>query len=129
MPMALWGLAYAWGPNINNLPIESHQIAQAQLAAKLARTLAKKTNDLERRLADAILTRYATPVPEDREPLNRSYADQMRELHQQFPDNPLVTAAFAESLMILRPWKHWTPDGKPAAENAGNCSCLGEWIG
>ena len=36
MPMALWGMAYAWGPNINNMEIVPQQIAQAALAVQLA---------------------------------------------------------------------------------------------
>src|SRR5687767_7063685 len=29
LAMAYWGLGYAWGPNINNMEILPHQIAQA----------------------------------------------------------------------------------------------------
>ncbi len=36
MPMALWGMAYAMGPNINNMETEAHQIAQAGFALDLA---------------------------------------------------------------------------------------------
>lgn len=35
MAMAYWGMAYAMGPNINNMEIEAHQIAKADLAVRL----------------------------------------------------------------------------------------------
>ena len=99
MPMALWGIAYAWGPNINNMEIEPHQIAQAQLAIRLARLHARRATELEHDLIDATASRYATPVPEDRGPLNRAYSEAMRRLRQKHKDSPLAVALFAESLM------------------------------
>jgi tetratricopeptide (TPR) repeat protein len=116
MAMALWGMAYAWGPNINNTEIVPHQIAQASLAVHLAQLHAARATPLERDLIDALATRYATPVPEDRIPLNEAYANAMRKLYERYPDDPLVATLFAESLMVLRPWKHWSPNGEPAPE-------------
>ncbi len=116
MPMALWGLAYAMGPNINLTEVEPHVIAQAQLSARLAKNLEQTASEWERDLIDALLVRYAVPVPETLEDLNQAYANAMRAVQQRHADNPTVTALFAESLMMLRPWNHWAPDGKPAAE-------------
>ncbi len=116
LAMALWGLAYAWGPNINNLEIEPHQIAQASLATRLAKLHSQQATKLERDLIAALATRYQTPVPEDRGPLNKAYADAMRKVFKEHPESPLAAALFAESLMILRPWKHWSPEGEPAPE-------------
>jgi tetratricopeptide (TPR) repeat protein len=116
MAMALWGLAYAWGPNINNMEIAPHQIAQAELASQLANLHSDEASDLERELISALAKRYAVPVPDDRDPLNRAYADAMRDVHRRHADSPMVAALFAEALMNLQPWKHWSPDGKPAAE-------------
>ena len=113
MPMAYWGLAYAWGPNINNMEIVPHQIAQAELAIRMAKLHAAHGSELERALIDALAQRYAVPVPEDREPLNRAYSDAMRQLHREHHEDPDVAALFAESLMNLQPWKHWTPEGQP----------------
>lgn len=117
MAMALWGMAYAWGPNINNREIVPHQIAQAAVAVHLAELLAteERTTTLERDLIAALAERYAAPAPEDREPLNRAYAEAMRKVHADHPDSPLAAGLFAESLMNLEPWKQWTPDGNPGA--------------
>ncbi len=114
MAMAYWGIAYAWGPNINNMEIEPAQIAKADFAIHLAKLHARDCTDLERKLIDALATRYATPVPEDRDPLNRGYADFLRKVYGQHGDDPLVVTLYAESLMNLQPWIHWSPDGKPA---------------
>ena len=37
MAMAYWGLAYAWGPNFNNMEIEASQLAKADFAIQLAK--------------------------------------------------------------------------------------------
>ena len=125
MPMAYWGLAYAMGPNINNLEIESHQIAQASFALQLAKLHSKRCSDLERGLIAALAKRYPTPVPavDKRNPANTAYADEMRELHSKQKNDSLVAALHAEALMILRPWNHWTKDGQPCCGDTGNCRC------
>ncbi|WP_321309270.1 hypothetical protein [Marinifilum fragile] len=128
MPMALWGIAYAWGPNINNLEIEAHQIAQAAHCLHLANLHAKNASPIEKDLIATLALRYATPVPDDRYPLNKAYADAMRELHKKYPEDVLVTALFAESLMNLRPWNHWIPDGTPAEETPEIVAVLEEGL-
>ena len=116
LAMGYWGLAYAWGPNINNMEIVPHQMAQAQFALRLAELHAdssRRTTPFERDLIAATRKRHATPVPEDRRPLNQAYVDDLRKLHQRYPDSPLGTALFAEALMNLQPWKHYAADGTP----------------
>ncbi len=53
------------------------------------------------------------PAPADRKPLNEAYAKAMREIWQANQTNPDVGALFAESMMNLRPWDLWTPNGMP----------------
>lgn len=126
MSMAYWGLAYAMGPNINNLEIDSHQLAQAQFALELANLHSEQCTERERRLISALAKRCETPAPpvEERGPLNRSYSDAMRELYTAHPDDSLVVALHAEALMILRPWGHWTKDGNAAKETPEILSVL-----
>lgn len=113
MPMALWGIAYAWGPNLNNMLIEPSQITKAEQTLHLAGLQAKASSEIERDLIEALATRYATPMPENRDPLNEAYANAMRKVYEKHSGDPMVTTLFAESLMNLQPWRHWTPDGKP----------------
>ncbi len=128
MPMALWGMAYAWGPNINLREVEPHQIAQARLSAELAKNLEDQASEWERDLIDALLVRYAVPAPESLEDLNRAYADAMRQVHKRHPNNATVTALLAESLMMLRPWNQWSPDGTAAPETPEIVSLLEEGL-
>jgi tetratricopeptide (TPR) repeat protein len=114
LAMAYWGLGYAWGPNINNMEIVPHQIAQADLAVRLAKLHAAGATELERGLIEALSARYAVPVPEDRAPLNQAYAEAMRKVYTQHKEDPTVAALFAESLMDLEPWQHWSPSGEPS---------------
>ncbi len=112
MPMALWGIAYALGPNFNNMLIEPEQIAKAEQYAQRAKMESRNGAAVEKALIDALATRYVTPVPENRDPLNAAYAEAMRKVYLQHSEDPLVATLFAESLMNLQPWLHWSPDGK-----------------
>lgn len=118
MPMAYWGMAYAWGPNINNMEITAEQMVKAEMAVSLAQLLAPRGNELERRLIDALAKRYTSPAPEDREPLNTAYAEALQQIYTDRHDDPLVALLFAESLMNLQPWKHWTKEGVAAQHTA-----------
>jgi tetratricopeptide (TPR) repeat protein len=114
LAMAYWGVGYASGPNINNMEIAAEEIAKARYALHLAQLHARHASPLERELIQATAKRYATPVPEDRDPLNQAYAEAMREVHRRHDDSPLVAALCAEALMNLQPWLHWSPAGEPA---------------
>lgn len=88
----------------------------AELAWKeirLAQKHSSGASPVERALIDALAKRYASPQPEDRTPLDRAYADAMREVWKKFPKDPDVGAFFAEAMMDLRPWDQWTPEGQP----------------
>ncbi|MEO8440351.1 MAG: hypothetical protein ABI540_09030 [Spartobacteria bacterium] len=111
--MAHWGIALASGPHIN-LPIVPSPAAKlAWKELQLAQENAEDASPLERELIEALSHRYANPQPEDRAPLDLSYADAMREVWQKYPNDPEVGVLFAEAMMDLRPWNQWTPEGEP----------------
>lgn len=114
--MAWWGKANALGPNYNNpqMTPEAWRDACAALAAAEAR--AGHCTPVERALIAAQRARFPSPEPAPRGPLDQAYADAMRAVHGAHPDDADVAALTAEALMQLNPWKLWTPDGKPAAE-------------
>ena len=115
--MAWWGIAYAYGPHINNPAMDEDACRQAFDAASKAQALAPgHTTEVERALIDAVVLRYAWPPPADRVPLERAYADAMRGVSARFPHDADVGALFAEALMDLRPWDLWTPEGEPRPE-------------
>src|SRR6266496_2985829 len=115
IPNAQWrtgGVALACGPHINFslVPPPAAELAWKELA--LAKEHAANASPVERALIDALSKRYANPQPEDRTPLDRAYADAMREVWKRFPSDVDVGAFFAEALMDLRPWDQWTPKGE-----------------
>ncbi len=111
--MADWGIAYAWGPHINNPEMSAEANEKAHAALTSALTKLDHATPLERQLVEALRHRYAMPAPADRKPLNEAYAKAMREIWQANRTNPDVGALFAESMLNLRPWDLWTADGKP----------------
>lgn len=109
--MAHWGIALSLGPNYN-LAADAEQSKAAHAAVQQAKKLSGGAKPHEVAFIDALLLRYAETPPDDRTPLDRAYADAMRKVAAQHPDNLDVQVLFAESLMDLRPWKLWTKDGK-----------------
>lgn len=108
--MCYWGIALAYGPNIN-APMD----AAAGIAAYAAvqKALEREANAREKALIQALATRYAVPPPTDRTALDAAYAQAMREVVREYPEDQEAATLFAESLMDLSPWQYWSQDGKP----------------
>jgi tetratricopeptide (TPR) repeat protein len=111
-PMPWWGVAVAYGPHINFPIVPPDKALAAWEALGKARERAALGSEVEQALIEAVGKRYANPQPEDRKPLDEAYAAAMRDLTARFPQDDDVAALFAESMMDLRPWDLWTPDGK-----------------
>ncbi len=111
--MAWWGSAYARGLHINNPLMTEEQSRLAREAADQALAALDNESPVERALVQAVNARYAWPAPDDRLPLDQAYADAMRRVWYQFPDDADVGALYAESLMNLQPWDLWTAAGEP----------------
>jgi tetratricopeptide (TPR) repeat protein len=111
--MAHWGIALASGPHINFalVPPAAAEVAWKEIG--LAKENEKNASPVERALINALSKRCANPQPEDRSPLDRAYADAMREVWKEFPNDPDAGVLFAEAMMNLRPWDQWTPEGQP----------------
>lgn len=111
--MCVWGQALVLGPNIN-LPMDPAQAKNATTLAARAASLAAAARPVDRALIQALQVRYADPVPEDRRPLDRAYADAMARVVEQFPEDDDAATLYAEALMDLSPWAYWEKDGAPA---------------
>jgi len=111
--LAHWGIAVANGPHINFPLVPPPQAEAAWKHLTLARQHAGRATAVERDLIEALGARYASPQPEDRRPLDEAYVEAMRTLWWKYPKDADVGAFFAESLMNLRPWDQWTPEGVP----------------
>jgi tetratricopeptide (TPR) repeat protein len=111
--MAWWGIALANGPHINNPIVPDERSSKAVKALEQANAHAAGSSPVERELITALAPRYTDPQPEDRKSLDEAYAAAMRELYHAHPSDADIGALFAESLMDLRPWDLWTPEGQP----------------
>jgi tetratricopeptide (TPR) repeat protein len=113
--MAHWGIAFAYGANIN-MPMPDEAVPKAYAALKKAIELAPKATPKEQAYIRALEKRYAETPPKDRAPLERAFADAMREVARSYPDDLDAAVLFAESLMNTMPWNYWAKDGKPRPE-------------
>jgi tetratricopeptide (TPR) repeat protein len=107
--MCWWGVAYAYGPNIN-MPMDSAGNAQAGEAVKKAKALLAHASPAERAMILAVEKRYgaqAGPAGDS------AYARAMRDVAKQFPRDQDAQVIAADAAMMLRPWNYWTKDGKP----------------
>lgn len=110
--MCFWGIAFALGPNIN-APITEEAAKEAWQAIEQARKAAGGASDAERAYIDALARRYAADPAAERAPLDRAYADAMRDVVKRFPDDLDAATLFAQSLMDTAPWNYWEQDGSP----------------
>ncbi len=116
LAMALWGEALALGPNIN-ASMDPANEPKALEAIQKASALKAKASPREQALIDALKSRYNGRA-EDRVANDRAYADAMRKVHLQFPDDQDIAMLYVESVMDLRPWGYWTRDGVPYERTA-----------
>lgn len=111
--MAWWGQAISAGPNINNPAMDSSAAVAAWEALQKAKGVAVYASPVEQDLIFALAARYTWPPPEDRKNLDIEYANAMRRVWENYPDDADVGALFADAMMNLRPWDLWTPAGAP----------------
>jgi tetratricopeptide (TPR) repeat protein len=109
--MAYWGVAYVLGPNIN-APMDDSLAPRAYEMAQKALSLADKVSEKENRLIKALALRYGPQPVQDRSLLDKAYAEAMKKVYIDFPNDPDIGVLAAEALMDLHPWDYWTSDGK-----------------
>jgi hypothetical protein len=111
MAMAYWGIAVVSGPNYK-LPRDPARGKEAHDAVARARALKPGASPKERALIDAVAERYgadgASSIASD-----QAYANAMRRVAHEYPDDFDVQTLFAESLMDLHGSGLWNLDGKP----------------
>lgn len=120
--MCWWGVAFVLGPNLN-APMGPASAAAAWEAAQKAQALASKATPREQAYIAAVAQRYAKQryakePPVDRTPLDTAFANAMRDVARQYPDDLDASALFAEALMDLTPWNYYDKGGKPLRPEA-----------
>jgi len=110
--MAYWGLALAYGPNLNDVnPKDRERLAlDAILQAQKRKA---RISQVEKDMIDALATRYNGKAYEVRDSLNQVYAGAMGNIAQRYPEDPEVQILYADAVMNTMPWDYWLPDGKP----------------
>lgn len=120
---ALWGLAYAIGPNYNKpwefFDAEERQATLERAHQAIADALALKgsLSAVENDLIEALAARYPDdPTIEDYGPWNDAFSESMRGVYANHPNDLDVVTIFAEALMNRTPWLLWDlKSGGPAA--------------
>ncbi len=112
-----WGQALVLGPNIN-APMDASAVPEAYNLVQQAIARSGSISGREQALISALSHRYQQQTVDDRTLLDESYANAMREVYQRFPNDALIAALFAESMMDVHPWDYWTKQGdaKPWTE-------------
>ncbi len=123
--MAHWGIAYAIGPNYNK-PWEFFEpdekvatLDRSRQAIEAAMALRASSTPVEAALIEAISQHFPSdPEIEDYAPWNDAFADSMRAVYSDHPDDLDVSSVFAESLMNRTPWQLWDLKKGVPAEGA-----------
>ena len=118
--MCYWGAGEALGPNYN-MPAMPDRWTVLWHAVQSAQKDAASATPVEQALIAALAKRYGGPEPlppEKMQPFNEAYANAMRDVAQQFPDDDDVQVFYAEALMTANPWKLWSVDGKESPGTA-----------
>ena len=115
--MAYWGLALAFGPNLNDWnPTDRERIALE--AIQKAQSKKERISQVEKDFIDALATRYDGKAYENRDSLNRAYASAMVNLSGRYPNDAEVQTLCADAIMNTMPWDYWLKDGMPKPETA-----------
>jgi len=111
LAIAYWGQGLVLGPNINAV-MEPNEEPHAYEMVQKAKSLAGKASAREKALINALEKRYSGSA-DHRIANDAAYAEAMRAVHQQFPNDLDIAMLYVESMMDLRPWGYWMPDGRP----------------
>lgn len=124
--MALWGIAYAAGPNYNKpwnfFDPQDRRASVMKVNDVLvqARKLSNQATPVEQALIQAVGARFpsVTDRADDLSPFDCAYANAMRHVYQKFSNDMDVAALFAEALMCITPHGLWNLDcGKPTGNH------------
>ncbi len=114
-----WGIAYAYGPHVNSGMDSASGVSAYEAAQKALSLSGNARRPWERAYIRAVAARYGpVPTAANRASFDSAYARAMERVARSYPRDHDAAALYAESLMDLRPWNYWTPEGKPYAGTA-----------
>lgn len=110
--MAYWGLALAFGPNLNDWnPKDRERIALESI--EKAKANKSRISQVEKDFIDALAARYNGKAYGVRDSLNTAYAESMARIARQYPEDAEIQTLYADALMNTMPWDYWEKDGTP----------------
>jgi tetratricopeptide (TPR) repeat protein len=110
--MAYWGLALAYGPNLNDInPKEREKLAFD--AIRKAQASKEKLSPVEKDLIQALSARYNGKAYDNRDSLNQAYAKKMLEVSKKYREDAEVQTITADAIMNTMPWDYWEKNGDP----------------
>jgi tetratricopeptide (TPR) repeat protein len=110
--MCWWGIAWAYGPNINAAR-DSAGGAKAQAAIVEARRHLDHASEKERAYIEAMALRYGADPLSDWGMRDSAYSAAALELARRYPGDDDAQVIAGEALMMLSPWDYWYEDGSP----------------
>lgn len=123
LAMAHWGVALTLAPNLN-APMTAENARAAKAAIQTARTLAAHASARERALIDALAARFGTTPDAPRPPLDRAYADAMKRIAADYPDDADIQTLYVDAVMNTMPWDYWQKGGSAKPETAAISAVL-----
>lgn len=122
---AHWGHAYAAGPNYNMPWVlydskgRAEALAEAYDATQAALAQIGHVTPPEVALINALTLRYPQRDPaEDMENWDRDFADAMRKMQADFPQDHDIATIFVDALLNLTPWNMWNLQTGAVADGA-----------
>lgn len=125
--LGYWGVALAAGPFYNKSwawygeQERLYAIRYCHQFAQQASALKAHASPLEQSLIDALCLKHPSVQADDLEQMqdwNRAYADAMREVYRQYPEDLDVICLFGEALINLTPWKLWHSQSGEVADGS-----------
>ena len=110
--MCAWGIAFAYGPNIN-AGMDSASAVAAHAAIRRAQARAAAVGERERALITALAARYAAVPGPERAGLDSAWATAIGAVADRYPEDQEAQVLHADALMNLSPWNYWSKDGTP----------------
>jgi tetratricopeptide (TPR) repeat protein len=98
-----WGEAWAWGSYLNGV-MTAEEAPHAYAAVQKALSLRERASPKERALIDAMAVRYVKEFRAvQRVDQDRAYAEAMKKVADQFPDDLEILTLYADALFLLEP--------------------------
>jgi tetratricopeptide (TPR) repeat protein len=108
-----WGEGWAWGSYLNG-PMPADQSPFAYAATQKAIALKAQASPVERAFIDALAVRYVKDFdPKTRREQDTAYAEAMRKVSEQFPQDLDAATLYADALFLLEPRRGTRDLGAP----------------